>query len=44
LATKSSWSGRSYAVICNGVETASGTWLHVQLLGLRNGAPNTVAE
>ena len=44
LATKSSWSGRSYAVICNGVETASGTWLHVQLLGLRNGAPNTVTE
>ena len=44
LATKSSWSGRSYAVICNGVETASGTWLHVQLLGLRNSAPNTVTE
>lgn len=35
LATKSSWSGRSYAVICDGVETASGPWLHAQLLELR---------
>jgi hypothetical protein len=44
LATKSSWTGRSYTVICDGVETASGTWLHTQLLGLRNSAPNTVTE
>ena len=44
LATKSSWTGRSYAVICDGVETASGTWLHAQLLGMRNDPPNTVTE
>ena len=44
LATKSSWTGRSYTVICDGVETASGTWLHAQLLGLRNDPPNTVTE
>ena len=44
LATKSSWTGRSYTVICDGVETASGTWLHAQLLDLRNDPPNTVTE
>ena len=44
LATKSSWTGRSYTVICDGVETASGTWLHAQLLGMRNDPPNTVTE
>ena len=44
LATKSSWTGRPYTVICDGVETASGTWLHAQLLGLRNDPPNTVTE
>ncbi|EAW41350.1 hypothetical protein MGP2080_01461 [marine gamma proteobacterium HTCC2080] len=44
LATKSSWTGRSYTVTCDGVETASGTWLHAQLLGLRNDPPNTVTE
>lgn len=41
LATKSSWSGRSYAVICDGVETASGPWLHAQLLELRRSTPKT---
>ena len=44
LATKSSWTGRSYTVICDGVETASGTWLHAQLLGMRNDPLNTVTE
>ena len=44
LATNSSWTGRSYTVICDGVETASGTWLHAQLLGMRNDPPNTVTE
>ena len=41
LATKSSWSGRSYAVICDGVETASGPWLHAQLLELRHSTLKT---
>ena len=44
LATKSSWSGRSYAVICDGVETPSGSWLHAQLFELRRSTRNTVTE
>ena len=44
LATKSSWTGRPYTVTCDGVETASGTWLHAQLLGMRNDPLNTVTE
>ena len=35
LASKSSWSGSPYYVICDGVKTASGDWLHQQLKVLR---------
>ena len=36
LASKSSWSGSPYYVICDGVKTASGDWLHQQLRALRS--------
>ena len=36
LASKSSWSGSPYYVICDGVKTASGDWLHQQLKALRS--------
>ena len=41
LASKSSWTGRSYSVICDGVETASSVWLHAKLVELRKSTPNT---
>ena len=35
LASKSSWSGSPYYVICDGAKTTSGDWLHQQLKALR---------
>lgn len=36
LASESSWTGRDYTVICDGVTQTSGRWLHKALLDYRN--------
>ena len=41
LASKSSWTGKAYGVVCQGDETPSGAWLHARLLELRTRGPES---
>ena len=41
LASKSSWTGKVYGVVCQGDETPSGAWLHARLLELRTRGPES---
>ena len=41
LASKSSWTGKAYGVVCQGDETPSGEWLHARLLELRTRGPES---